>query len=710
MIVSSILFIDNDKRSKQLLSKYLYEILDKPRIVLCKKKEKLDTILENEEFDLVFINNELKWELINNLLNSLLLQHPHTGRIVFSYKEFVDLDAVMIHADSFIYNLENNLKRLTFPINIASTRALERQNLYLIQKDYRELLDNVPIGLYKTNISGKILTCNLAFLKLLGYDEYSDVLNKNITDFYIDKEQFSNSLKIFSAKSPYKRGRLQLRRKTGEKIWVEVDTKATYTKEMILLALHGSVKDITDQVELENELKDSNENMQLYLDSTDTYFLVMNKNQEIIFANERIAELYGLAKEELIGKNWFDFLFKDSSARQASTDYYNKLLSGQIDFLRLQEDTLKMADGSEKTIIWKNNYVKNKNGNIIAIIGSGTDITERKKVQQLLKENDEKYRKLVETSPNAILMTDIKGNILFANKQFITMHRYNSDDEIIGKNIVSFIKTKSIDRTFGQMNLKQFVEKPGFEEFSMIRKDGSIFLAEVNGSFLLNEQGKPTGLIIVSQDITVRKDIEQALLNSEKLYRTIFENTGTNMVVVDCNQSIVISNSQFEKYVNLEREEIVGKSWKPLVHPNDHDYLTNVTNDILISPESFPRELEFRVLGVKGYSRNVWGIADVIPNTLTAIISIHDVTEQKIMDEVKATLFDQIERNMVQFAILIDKIRNPLAVITGLADIIESTHTNEIIDQTALIDAIIVELDQRWLESINVREFLRNHL
>ncbi|MHA1435541.1 MAG: PAS domain-containing protein, partial [Candidatus Heimdallarchaeota archaeon] len=685
-------------------------ILDKPRIVLCKKKEKLDTILENEEFDLVFINNELKWESINNLLNSLLLKHPHTGRIVFSYKEFVDLDAIIIHTDSFIYNLENNLKHLIYPINLASTRALERQNLYSIQKEYRELLDNVPIGLFKTNISGKILTCNLALLNLLGYDDYYDVLNKNITDFYIEKEQFLNSLKLFSAKSPYKRDRLQLRRKTGEKIWVEVDTKATYTEEMILLALHGSVKDITDQVELENELKDSYENMQLYLDSTDTYFLVMNKNQEIIIVNEKIAELFGLAKEEMIGKNWFDFLFKDSSARQASTDYFYKLLSGQIDLLRLHEGTLKMADGSEKTIIWKNNYVKNNNGDIIAVIGSGTDITERKKVQQLLKENEEKYRKLVETSPNAILMTDIKGNILFANKQFITMHRYSSDEEIIGKNIVAFIKTKNIDNAFGQMNLKQFVEKSGFEEFSMIRKDGSIFPAEVNGSFLLNEQGKHTGLIIVSQDITVRKDAEQALLNSEKLYRTIFENTGTNMIVVDCNQRIVISNSQFEKFVNLEREEIVGKSWKPLVHPNDHDYLTKVTNDILILPESFPRELEFRVLGVKGYSRNVWAIAEVIPNTLTAIISIHDVTEQKIMDEIKATLFDQIEKNMEQFAILIDKIRNPLAVITGLADIIESTHTNEIIDQTALIDAIIVELEQRWLESINVRELLRNHL
>jgi len=710
MKISSILFIDNNKKAKALITKYLNEILEQPKIEFCCKKQKLHSLLEKENFELVLINNELNWEIVTDLLDFLSKKYPQIGRMIFSDKKAKDLDKIIVLADAILSDYKNNLHHLSNLIEFAITRASERQMIFSLQKEYKELYDNVPIGLYKTDYTGKILTCNSAFIALLGYDSQEEMKNKRIQDYYCEKEYFSDSLRKYSTKSPYKRGRLQLRRKTGEKIWVEVDTKATYSEDMILLALHGSVKDITEQVNLENELKNSYENMELYLDSTDIYFIVLDKDEKIILANEKLAALYGMDKEDIIGENWFDILTKDPNARIAASKFYQDTLAGSIDENKFQENSMKMLDGSEKTLMWKSNVLRNDKNEIIAVIGSGSDITERKIVQQLLKENEEKYRKLVETSPDAILMTDTTGKISFANQQFIVIHGYSSIDEIIGKNLSSFIITKSVDRSFKRINLKQFVKESGFSELTMIRRDGTTFPAEVRGVFLLDEQGEPSGLIVVSHDISARKNAEIDLQNSERLYRTIFENTGTNMVVVDYKQRIVICNSQFEKFVDLPKEEIVGKSWKSLVHPNDYDYLAEIINDILISPESFPREIEFRVIGLEGYTRIVWAIIEVIPNTLTAILSIHDITERTMMDEIKIVMFDQIERNLEQFAILVDKIRNPLAVITGIVDITEGSLTSEIINQTTLIDSIITELDQRWLESINVREFLREHL
>ena len=80
------------------------------------------------------------------------------------------------------------------------------------------------------------------------------------------------------------------------------------------------------------------------------------------------------------------------------------------------------------------------------------------------------------------------------------------------------------------------------------------------------------------------------------------------------------------------------------------------------------------------------------------------------MEEVKKQAFDQIEKNMTQFAILVDSIRNPLSIIVGLSDIQNNDISRKVVEQAKLIDDIIMQLDQRWLESTNVKNFLSEHL
>jgi signal transduction histidine kinase len=88
---------------------------------------------------------------------------------------------------------------------------------------------------------------------------------------------------------------------------------------------------------------------------------------------------------------------------------------------------------------------------------------------------------------------------------------------------------------------------------------------------------------------------------------------------------------------------------------------------------------------------------------------VRDITERKIMEEVEKKAFEQIERNIDQLAILGDHIRNPVAVIIGFADLIESDIGKKIIEQARIIDQIITRLDMQWIESEKVREFVRRH-
>jgi transcriptional regulator len=86
-----------------------------------------------------------------------------------------------------------------------------------------------------------------------------------------------------------------------------------------------------------------------------------------------------------------------------------------------------------------------------------------------------------------------------------------------------------------------------------------------------------------------------------------------------------------------------------------------------------------------------------------------DVTEQKMMQEIERRAFEQIEKNINQLSILNDHIRNPLAVIVGLADLEGGEISGKILAQAREIDRIITSLDMGWLESEKIREFMRKH-
>ncbi len=210
------------------------------------------------------------------------------------------------------------------------------------------------------------------------------------------------------------------------------------------------------------------------------------------------------------------------------------------------------------------------------------------------------------------------------------------------------------------------------------------------------------------QEEKERKKAELALINSEQLYRTIFENTGTAMLLTE-NQKVVICNTTALELFGYKRKEIEGKTWVKWIFGPDVERLLKISNKHLNNLDSYPMETEFRIIRKNGKIRNVLAIIDIVPETSNTVVSIIDVTERKNFEEIRNQAYQQLDRNMEQFAILVDGIRNPLAVIVALADIYQKEVKDKIIKHSKTIDAVISELDLRFLESLNVRNFLKEH-
>ena len=230
---------------------------------------------------------------------------------------------------------------------------------------------------------------------------------------------------------------------------------------------------------------------------------------------------------------------------------YRIQLPGQpIRWLWAQSVPEKLEDGS---IIWT---------------GYNVDITENKKKEEILKESEERFRKLIENTPTAIYVNDINGNFLDGNKVAEKMMGY-SREELIGKNMLSIgiISEESIPQVIRELTENLQGQKTGPNEYVLKKKDGTFITAEIS-SFPIEKQGK-VEIVGVARDITEMKRIQDDLRFSEEKYRTYVENSPVAFFVVGSDGKYEQVNDTACKLLGYSRKELLKMSIVNLLFEED---------------------------------------------------------------------------------------------------------------------------------------------
>jgi len=162
-------------------------------------------------------------------------------------------------------------------------------------------------------------------------------------------------------------------------------------------------------------------------------------------------------------------------------------------------------------------------------------------------------------SPNAITVTDLNGNIIECNQATLDMHGYSSEEELIGKSGFALVAKK--DRERAKEDLKEFLEQGSMKniEYTALTKDGGEFLAELCASVIKDSSGNPTGFVAITKDITERKQVEEALRESEEKFRNIFESANDAMIYVDRFGRIIDVNRKAMEVFGGSEKELLGK-------------------------------------------------------------------------------------------------------------------------------------------------------
>lgn len=199
---------------------------------------------------------------------------------------------------------------------------------------------------------------------------------------------------------------------------------------------------------------------------------------------------------------------------------------------------------------------------------------------------------------------------------------------------------------------------------------------------------------------TAQADLRQTTEYLDKL----IEHANAGIVIWGTDQHIIRLNPAFERLTGKRSDELVGEPVASAIGPPKED-------SVIFSDHW--ESVEIPIITADGQEKTVLWSSSEIKNQKGDVVAMvaHgiDITERKMLEDLRLKALVQVEEQIRNLAILNDSIRNPLAVIVALCSMEEGENYNRIVKQAYEIDNIITQLDQGWLESMKIREYIRKH-
>jgi len=298
-------------------------------------------------------------------------------------------------------------------------------------------------------------------------------------------------------------------RPDGEIRWMHGIGTTTKDEKGKVIKLFGTAQDITDLKQAEEALRESEKKYGSFLNNLVDGAYESDDMGNLTYANEAAVKIVGKPLKDIVGKPFLPLFTKDSQTK--AVDVYSRSLSGED----IGPYELELTNGT--VCQFKNALLKDKDGKIVGVFGIMRDISKQKWAEEALRESEERYRTVLESNPDPVVVYDIEGKVIYLNPAFTRVFGWSLEEQI-GKKIDNFVPEENWPETRMLIN-KVTVSGESFSGFETRRytKEGNILDISISGSFYRDQEEDVAASVINLRDITEQKRLEGQLQQAQKM-------------------------------------------------------------------------------------------------------------------------------------------------------------------------------------------------
>jgi PAS domain S-box-containing protein len=373
----------------------------------------------------------------------------------------------------------------------------------------------------------------------------------------------------------------------GEERIVHEQREVIFNEEYTAVRMKGTVQDITEQENEKKALQESEEKYRNIVETANEGIWLFDAEFRTAYANEKLAEMLGYSRKEMIGRYVGDFTGEENKV------FFIKTLEERRQGINgMYELRLVRKDGSTLWTIVNAKSLFNKNGEFKGSLGMLTDITERKKVE----EKTQNLANIIEYSNDAIITKSLDGIITSWNKGAEQIYGYSAK-EILGKPISILEPSILVEETEELAELIKQGDRIHSYETLRLKKDGRIINVSLTLSQVYDTSGELTAISVIARDITKSKIAEEKLRKSAERYSTVTEQTGQVVYEYDSRTDKGSWAGAIEEVTGYNSEELqrFGKDfWIKNIYRAEVNLVDEKVQNVRMSGGRFKEELRLR--------------------------------------------------------------------------------------------------------------------
>lgn len=513
----------------------------------------------------------------------------------------------------------------------VETKEIIIKELQDIKERYKALYDRSLYFVYVHDFEGKFIDANKATLDLLGYSK-EEIPSLSFSSL-IDEDQLPTAVKTLGDILKYGHQKkptiFKLRTKSGDYIWVETEASIIY-KEGQPYAIQGIARDITESVQADTALKESQERYRTLAENAmDGIYIIGADGFE--YVNPAFEKIFSYNSKEVCHEefNFLDLIHPDDrelvlkrekarrKGEELPPEYSFRILTKNKKTKHVEVSTVPLP------------------GEKLRVLGILRDVTKRKRAEKALHESEERYKTLVQTSPDAVTVTDLEGNITYVSEQTLHLHGFKNTKELIGKNALVLIAPDEHERAMKNLSKTLKVGYIKDVEYRLLKKDGTSFIGALNCAVIKDAEGQPKMFIATTRDITEREKAKEKIKESEERYKDLVEKAGVAILIDDKEGNVQYCNRKYADMFGYPLEEIGSKPIFSIVHPDDVERVRKFHKG-RIQGKKVPSEYECKGITKDGNIVHMEIHADALQDNEDIIGTrsyIWDITERKKVEE-----------------------------------------------------------------------------